>query len=182
MASKTRAGAPVRQTPVRTEPARDTPRDGEQKKVRRRKNIASQSPTHIPEHMIPEGVDLQWVTDSIHGQPDPQGRIAFEINAWEPVTPDMFEGRFDGMFMAKGHKGEINVHGAVLMWRPIELTIEARQEERQEALQAKRAVVRKLRQGEIDGIAANGYDPNHPTAEKIRHVGYEQTRVQLIPE
>lgn len=157
-----RNGAPIRSAEVRSEPVRETPR-----KQRLRKGVANTSPTHIPQEMIPDGIDLQWVTDSIHGAPETQMRQQYEMNAWEPVTPQMFEGRFDGMFMPKGHKGEINVLGTVLMWRPMELTIEARQEERAQAINARVAAEQKLRGGQLDGVA---FDTQHPTVQKITTV------------
>jgi hypothetical protein len=164
--------APVRQNEVR-EPVREAPRQ------RLRKNIAQQSPTHIPREMIPEGVDLQWVIDSIHGQPEIQGRLTFEANGWQPVTGQMWGGLFDGMFMPKGHTGEINVLGQVLMERPMELTIEARQEELGAAVSARRGVESKLRGGQIDGVK---FDTQHSTARKVTNVGYDSERMQVPRE
>lgn len=169
--SKTqRAGAPMRNAEVRAEPAREPIRETPARKQRLRKGIANVSPTHIPQEMIPGDIDLQWVTDTIHGMPEAQGRQSFEINGWEPVTPDMWGKRFDGMFMPKGFKGEINVLGSVLMWRPMELTLEARAEERQQAVAARLSIERKLRNGELDGVA---FDTQHPTARAITNVGRE---------
>lgn len=164
----------IRTSEVRTE-AREEVRP---KKQRLRKGIAQVSPTHIPREMIPEGVDLQWVTDSVHGQPDIQGRQSYEINAWEPVTADMFGGRYDGMFMPKGHKGEINVLGQVLMWRPLELTLEARAEEAAQARNATHAIETKLRNGQIDGVA---FDTTHPTARAITNISHDRVSMP-IPE
>jgi hypothetical protein len=111
-----------------------------------------------------QGVDLQWVTDSILGQAQPQTRMAYEINAWEPVTPDMFDGVFDGMFTRKGHKGEIVYDGLVLMWRPLELTIEAQQEERLARNAAIEAQQNMIKGGVgISGLAP-GFEADHPTA------------------
>lgn len=134
-------------TPVR----QADPAEPVRKKVRTRKGTGTDR-LHIPQEIIPDGIDLQWVTDSVLGQPAMQTRIAFEVNAWEPVLPSMFDGRFDGMFMPKGHKGEINVDGLVLMWRPMELTMEARAEERQAARGAVVAQEAKLRGGNLDGV------------------------------
>ena len=98
------------------------------------------------------GCDLQWVTDSILGQPTIAHRQAFEVNAWEPVTGDMFDGAFDGMFTRKGHQGEIQYEGLVLMYRPMELTEEAKEEEaaaRRGAMEAQRSMVMN---GVISGL------------------------------
>ena len=148
------------------------------KKTRLRKGLAQVSPTHIPQEMIPEGVDFQWVTDSIHGMPEMQMRHSYEINAWEPVLADAFNGRFDGMFMPKGYKGEINVMGQVLMWRPIELTMEARQEEAEQARNATRAIETKLRNGQLDGVS---FDTQHPTARAVTSISHDRVSMP-IPE
>lgn len=171
---KTRA---TRQTEQR-EPNRMDVRETPEKRQRLRKGAASVSPTNIPQEMIPPDTDLQWVTDSIHGEPTPQIRQGFEINGWRPVTSDMFGGRFDGMFMPKGHKGEINVMGEVLMERPLELTIEARQEQYGEAVRAKTRTEATLRNGELPGVR---FDTQHPSARKVTSISHE--RVQMpIPE
>lgn len=141
------ARIPVRETAPRAEPEREPVRA----KVRTRKGTGTDR-LHIPQQMIPEGVDLQWVTDSVLGQPAVQDRMAFEVNAWEPVTPEMFDGRFDGVFMPKGHKGEINVGGLVLMHRPLELTLEARAEERNAARMQIGVETNKMISGNIDGV------------------------------
>jgi hypothetical protein len=72
----------------------------------------------IPPHMIPEGMSLQWVTNTVLGQPVQQHRAQFEKKGWTPVHQEDFDARFDGMFMQKGADGEINYEGLVLMARP----------------------------------------------------------------
>jgi hypothetical protein len=146
-ASARSARQPVRETEVRSEGEREPVRA----KVRARKGAGTDR-LHIPQEMIPDGIDLQWVTDSVLGQPAVQDRMSYEVNAWEPVTPDMFDARFDGIFMPKGHKGEINVGGLVLMWRPLELTLEARAEERQAANMQIRTETNKMITGQVDGV------------------------------
>lgn len=155
-------------SPVR--PVAPPEREPVRAKVRVRKGMGVDQ-LHIPQEMIPDGVDLQWVTDSVLGQPNPHGRQQFEINAWEPVLPSMFEGRFDGMFMPKGYKGEINVGGLVLMWRPMELTLEARAEERQAARHAMVSEEAKMKTGQVEGITFDTDTPNaraHTFVKKTR--------------
>lgn len=157
--------APLRATAIR-EPADETPKPA--KKTRLRKQAAQRSLLDIDADVVKlikeqYESDLQWVTDSILGQAAPQKRMAFEINGWEPVTPDMFGGVFDGMFTRKGHQGEINFEGLVLMYRPMELTIEAMQEDAQArtgAMEAQRSMVMN---GVIPGLG-NGMDAMHPSA------------------
>lgn len=156
------ARSPVRATAVRPDAT------AVEKKVRIRKGGSMRSLLDVPQDLLDkltaQGVDLQWVTDSILGQPSPQSRMAYEINSWEPVTPQMFDGMFDGMYTKKGHTGEINYEGLVLMWRPMELTMEARAEEslaRSNQLAAQQNMI-KGGQG-IQGLAS-GFEADHPSA------------------
>lgn len=153
---------PIRATNVRPDA------DGPAKKVRVRKGGALRSLLDIDTAVIDKlrddyGVTVQWVTDSVLGQPSPQTRNSFEVNAWEPVTPDMFDGIFDGMFMKKGHQGEINYEGLVLMWRPKELTDEAIAEDDMARFNALKAQQNMIKGGQIPGFSS-GFEPDHPTA------------------
>ena len=167
--------APLRAEPVRVEAAREE--EVRPKKVRTRKGGGTDR-LHIPPEMIPDGIDLQWVTDAVLGQPSPQTRMSYEVNAWEPVTGGMFEGRFDGMFMKKGHEGEINYEGLVLMWRPMELTLEARAEERAAALQAVGRQEAKLKSGQLDGVS---FDTQHPSARANTRLTKERIPSIAVP-
>lgn len=141
--------------------------DAPEKKKRLRKNATQRSMLDIDPSILAKlgdmDIDLQWVTDSVLGQAAPQARMAFEINGWEPVTPDMWGGLFDGMFTKKGHAGEINFEGLVLMWRPMELTGEAKAEDRQARTNALTAQQNMIKGGQIPGFSA-GFEPDHPTA------------------
>lgn len=154
-------------TPIRTTTVRPSS-EPEQKKTRLRKNAAQRSMLDIDQSILAIvkqdfGADLQWVTDSIHGKEEPGVRNDFEINAWEPVTPQMWGGLFDGMFTKRGHVGEINYGGLVLMWRPYELTEEAKAEEARARYHALEAQQNMIRGGNIPGFSA-GFEPNHPSA------------------
>jgi len=138
--------------------------DGSEPKKRRVRKNTGAGPLEIHKDLFPDDVDLMWVSDTILGQPVHHERMKFEINAWEPVTPDMFDGRFDGMFMPKGYRGEINVAGMVLMWRPMELTLEAREEDRALARQAVQAEEASIRRGDIPGLDPNFADANSKAA------------------
>lgn len=157
---------PVREHGMRAESVREE-EVRPAKKVRVRKGGGMTDRLHIPAAMIPPDIDLQWVTSEILGMPDMQGRQAYEINGWEPVAGEMWDGLFDGMFMPKGYKGELNVGGLVLMWRPMELTMEARAEESQAARQAVRNHEAALRGGEIKGVTL---DTAHPSARAKTHL------------
>lgn len=142
--------------------------DPVQKKQRLRKNASQRSMLDIPDEILAKvrqdyGSDLHWVTDSIHGKEEPGVRNDFEINAWEPVTPQMWGGLFDGMFTKRGHVGEINYGGLVLMHRPYELTEESRAEEAKARHSALEAQQNMIKGGHIPGFSA-GFEPDHPTA------------------
>lgn len=169
--TKRTAAAPIRDETVASEPVRE-------KKTRTRKGVGIDQ-FHIPGDMIPDGIDLQWNTDSVLGQPSAQERSRMEQQGWEAVTPNMFEGRFDGMFMRKGHQGEINVGGLVLMWRPMELTQEARAEELAAARQARRTEERKMVTGAIDGVNPEMFNPNHGSAKSQTFLNKE--RIPSMP-
>lgn len=167
---------PVREAETRPEPAREPVRA----KVRTRKGSGVDR-YHIPREMIPEGMDLQWNVQSVLGRDEPQMRQAMAVQGWDPVLPDMFGGRFDGMFMPKGYKGEINVGGLVLEYRPIELTMEARAEELQSARHARGVEERKIQSGMVDGIDPRFMDQSDPKARANTFLKKEM-RPMAIPE
>ena len=177
---KKKPGRPkkVREVEVRNEPVREVTARGE-KRQRLVRYDASQDRLHIPREMIPAGTDLQWVAVEVLGQPNPQERVRFEQNGWRAVTPDMFDGRFDGRFMPKGHKGEIVVEGLCLMERPMELTMEARAEERAAAQLAVGIQERKLTSGQLDGVTL---DTQHSTARANTRLTRTVESGIMVPE
>jgi hypothetical protein len=137
-------------------------------KTRLRKNQSQRSMLDLPAELIAKlreeyGVDVQWVTDQVLGKEEPAMRQDFEINAWEPVSQDMFDRIFDGMYMRAGQPGEIRYNGLVLMWRPYDLTIEAKNEEiaaRNAALKAQENMIKGG--AAIQGLTA-GFEADHVT-------------------
>jgi hypothetical protein len=157
--------APLRSTAIR-EPVDEV--KAPTKKTRVRKRASQRSMLDVDKDVIEliktqYGCDVQWVVDSVLGQPAVARRQAFEVNAWEPVTPDMFDGAFEGMFTRKGHSGEIHFEGLVLMYRPMELTEEAKAEEAEARIGAMEAQRSMVMNGVIPGLG-NGMDSMHPTA------------------
>lgn len=133
----------------------------------------------IPRDQIPEGMDLQWVTDSIYGQPQPQRRAEFEKKGWTPVYQEDFDGRYDGRFMPKGKDGEINVDGAVLMARPLELSLRAKQKDRRAALEQVAIKEQALRGGDL----GTSLDTSDPSAVNLNRNGIKKTIERIsIPE
>lgn len=133
---------------------------------------------HIPRNEIPENMDLQWVTDSVFGQPQPERRAVFEKRGWTPVHQEDFDGRFDGRFMAKGAQGEIKVDGSVLMARPLELSLQARRADRRAALEQVSVKEQGLMGGDIKGVAL---DTQHETALRSNKINRSFERIS-IPE
>ena len=164
-----RRAQPVRQEEVRAEPEiREQPVKGP-KKVRQRKGGMNRPPLDLPPEFIEwataNDIDFMWATNSVAGMPTPRERMNFEVNGWEAVTGDMFEGRLSGLFHPLGYKGEITYDACVLLWRPMELTLEARAEERQAAQLPTKVVDAKFRGGQVDGI-----DPSAQQHHRARAV------------
>lgn len=133
------------------------------------------------------GVDIQFNLDTvkgadgreIHDLPFAVTRVGMEQQGWESVMPGMFDGLLDGLFTKKGHEGEILVGGQVLQWRPIELTLEARAEERSAAKQAIGTNEQRMKSGEIPGVDSSLFNPNHPKARAVSQL--TKSRVATIP-
>lgn len=157
--------APLRATPIRG--AAEEVTAAKPRRTRLRKNVGMKSATDIDKDIRDivgnqYGADLQWVADTVLGQPSAL-RQQYEMQGWEPVSPDMFGGVLDGLYNRKGQNGEIRFEGLVLMERPMELTEEAKKEEskaRNDAMNAQRSMVMN---GIIPGLG-NGMDAMHPTA------------------
>lgn len=171
--------ASLRQEEIRAEAPR--PEEVRPLKVRTRKHNGGDLLNFLVKqpHLEPEGVRLQWVTSEVLGQPAVGVRQSYEVNYWEPVTGDMFGARFDGMFHPKGYKGEINMGGLVLMWRPKELSDEAEAEQREAALQPLRTMDFKLKLGDIDGVSL---PTDHPSARNNTYLKREMHAPIPVPK
>lgn len=130
----------------------------------------------IADHLIPVGMSLQWVTDSVYGQSFQQHRAKFEQRGWTPVHQDDFDGQFNGMFMPKGKAGEINVDGLVLMARPKELTERARKADKRAAYEQVAIKEQALRGGDLPITL----DPRHPSAVNTNRVNKTMERI-VVP-
>jgi hypothetical protein len=131
---------------------------------------------HIPNDMIPEGLSLLWVTDTVFGQPQPQSRAEFERKGWTPICQSDLDGRFDGMFMPKGAEGEINNGGQVLMCRPKEITDVAERREFQKAREQLAIKEAALRGGDIPNV---GFDTTHNSALASNKIGHSWERIAV---
>ena len=131
----------------------------------------------IDPSLIPDGMSLQWVTSEVFGQPDHQHRAEFERKGWTPVHQEDFDGRFDGMFMRKGDPAEINMRGLVLMARPLEMTLKARERDRRAAREQVAIKEAALRYGDLPV----SLDARHPSAINTNRISKSYERI-TIPE
>lgn len=178
-----RRAQPVRQEEVRAEPEiREQPVKGA-KKVRQRKGGMNRPPLDLPSDLLEwataNSIDFMWATNSVAGMPMPRERMKFEVNGWEAVTEDMFDGRLSGMYHPKGYKGEITYDACVLLWRPMELTMEARAEEAQAARLPTKVVDAKFRGGQVDGISESAQQ--HHRARAVTKVEKEMLPGMPVP-
>lgn len=115
------------------------------------------------------GYALQWIPDSVRGQPDPRYRAMFEKGGWHPLHQADLDGLFNGDFMQKNAAGEINVGGQVLAIRPVEIHRKSKAAEKRaadEPLEIKRAELR----GGIPGVSGS----DHPTALRGNTINRER--------
>ncbi len=133
---------------------------------------------NIPIDMIPEGMDLLWVTNEVLGKPFPEMRSARQQNGWAPVHQSDFNARYDGWFMAKGVEGEITKGGSVLMTRPMKYSIKARQAEKRRALEQVAIKEQSVTGGDMRGITL---DTTHDTALRSNRINKSVERI-AIPE
>lgn len=83
----------------------------------------------IDPHMIPDGWSYEWKRKSVLGKDDPSYQVELERKGWEPVPA----ARHPSYMPDGGKYVTIERDGMVLMERPLELTIEARQIEHRKA-------------------------------------------------
>jgi hypothetical protein len=114
----------------------------------------------IPENEWPQDFALQWVTQSVYGQPFLQHRARYERAGWVSVMVGEFDGKFDH-HMPGGHEGEITNEGLVLMARSKAWNIKAKQNNIMRARQRVMIKEQQLRMGDLSGVTLA---PDHPTA------------------
>lgn len=129
----------------------------------------------IAPDMIPDGMSLLWITDSVYGQSMSQHRSVFERKGWTPVHQSDFDGLYDGMFMPKGAEGEILVDGLVLMARPIELTRKAKLADRRRAVEQ----VQIKEQAWTGGDLPVSLDPRHSSAVNTNKITRSLERLEI---
>jgi len=131
----------------------------------------------IPQGEFPDGMDLQWVAVSCLGQPLTKERSDFERKGWTPVHQSDFDGIYNGRWMKKGEEGEISFKGLVLMARPLEFSLKAKEEDRKAARQQVAVKEAALRGGDLP----ISLDTQHPTALRSNVINRTVERL-TIPE
>lgn len=92
---------------------------------RKRKGGQLNDPFYVAPSSIPEGSSYEWKRVTVYGKGDPTYDILMREQGWDPV-----ESARHPELVAEGHVGPIIRDGLMLMERPIELTEEARAEDR----------------------------------------------------
>jgi hypothetical protein len=131
----------------------------------------------IPKSEWPDGFSLQWVTKSVFGQEQPTHTAGFYRRGWEQVHAEDFERRYDGRWMAPGHKGPIEVDGMILCARDARWTARAEAEERRKAGNALAIKEMQLRGGNIEGISEES--TKHPSALGVNRIRKSMERLQV---
>lgn len=108
------------------EPQHEAPHDGT-RRTRRRKATVSEDVYWLPLEEIPEGLSYEWKRWSVKGEEDPFYIASMREQGWEPVDPKKHPN-----WLPPGYnQPHIIKGGQILMERPMELTEEARAEQRQ---------------------------------------------------
>ena len=109
--------------------------------IRERKRKGGQLNDPFRVDKIPDGMSYEWKRVTVYGKGDPSYDILMREQGWDPVE----SGRHPEL-VAEGHNGPIIRDGLMLMERPMELTEEARAEDRNAARAA--VSVKKQQLGE----------------------------------
>ena len=96
------------------------------RRTRRHKSTVNEDMFYIPVDEIPEGSSYEWKRWSVNGMEDPFYIAQMREQGWEPVNPKSHPN-----WVPPGYsQPHIIKGGLILMERPIELTREARAEQR----------------------------------------------------
>lgn len=113
---------------------------GTKRRTRRRKSVINENIFYIPEDEIPQGSSYEWKRWAVHGLEDPFYIASMREQGWEPVDPKRHPN-----WVPPGYKEPYIIKGSqILMERPIELTEEARKEQRQLSKQMIREAEQRL--------------------------------------
>lgn len=135
---------------ARSEPVREGIRE------RKRKGGGVSDRFYVDPASIPPGVSYEWKRHKLLGASDPAYDVEMREQGWEPVDVERHPN-----FMPNGYVGSIIRDGMILMERPVELTREAQEEDRVNALSAVRA-----KEAQLSGTPAGTLERVKPTVSK----------------
>ena len=146
--------ARLRAQPIREEQVRDEPLERGERLTRRRKRTEDR--LYVDPAIIPDGVSYEWKAKTIFGAENKQYMAALMENHWRPVPPDR-------------HPGLVTeIYGSILMERPAYLTMDARQEDFDVAMNEVIGVSQGLRD-----TPSGTMTRNHPSAQRATRVNRE---------
>lgn len=154
------AAAAARSAPIRTE-ATGEPR----LRTRKRKNGATTDRFYIAPEAIPPGSSYEWKRHTMFGAGDMAYDVEMAEQGWEPV-----DSKRHPNFMPNGYNGAVVRDGMILMERPMELTLEAQEENQRSAylaVKTKEAQLAGTPVGTLDRLdpkISRGYEPLDPNA------------------
>lgn len=128
---------------------------------------------HIPQELFPEGMDLQWITQTVAGQEMPQLVNAYFRAGWTPIHVEDFDGRFNQLFPGDG-AGYINLDGQILCARPLEMSIAAKKRDQQRAKEQISLKEQAFRGGDLP---ISGVD--HPSARAVNRISRTMERIEI---
>jgi hypothetical protein len=129
---------------------------------------------------FPDGMDLQWNTQAVAGQPMPTHFNGHLKRGWEPLQVGDCGGKYD-YFMPPGHKGVIEVDGLVLCTRPKAWSEKAKQQDRMDAANAVRIKEAQLQGGDLEGVTMGG-GSRHPNALRFNRINRTVERLDVPNE
>ena len=119
------------------------------RRTRRRKATVVEDQFYIPLDEIPEGYSYEWKRYTVNGQEDPYYIAHMREQGWEPVDPKRHPN-----WVPPGYvQPHIIKGGQILMERPIELTEEARSEQKTLAKRQVREAEQRLGKNEPNEMA-----------------------------
>jgi hypothetical protein len=96
--------------------------------TRRHTNVGDKF--HVDAADIPDGMSYQWIAITVAGAEQRASIAQFQQNSWEAVPMSRYPGRYGPEKLnGQSNNEPIIIDGLMLCERPIELTIEAREEE-----------------------------------------------------
>ncbi len=128
----------------------------------------------VPAEIIPDGIEYQWCTCMVFGQPWPQRVSEWQRQGWKSVPSERHPGRWTPL----GFNGNIEVDGLTLMERPKSWCDRARAHDQNNARRQMAAKKMQFQGGDLPGVTL---DSQHPSALRTNTMRSEFQRI-TVPE